>query len=191
MGKNCSDCLPCKQGLPCGGSKGVHGMVGMQGYGGVRRITNWGGSYGLSTEGETQIDAWMAADSEDWPKLITLIEETYLAEPGISDQGTYDQLVINGEVLSEENISKITYLNYAESLLAASNSTAALLVVTKVLTHYRKRAIMMGGGAMLAGIVLSGSVSMTPNKVDDWGHIISVAAMGWGGYTLAKAYGLI
>ena len=81
MGKNCSDCLPCKQGLPCGGAKGVHGMVGMQGYGGIRRITNWGGSYGLSTEGETQIDAWMAADSEDWPKLITLIEETYLAEP--------------------------------------------------------------------------------------------------------------
>lgn len=153
----------------------------------IHRITNWG----TSSTGETQIDAWMAADSEDWSKLITLIEENYLAEPGISDQATYDQLVINGEALSEEKISKITYLNYAESLLAASNSTGALLIVTKVLTHYRKRAIMMGGGAMLAGIALSGGVSMTDNKVDDYGHIVSIVAMGWGGYTLAKAYGYV
>lgn len=50
---------------------------------------------------------------------------------------------------------------------------------------------MYGGGAMIGGLALSGGVSMTSNKMDDYAHVLSLVAMGWGGYTLAKAYGVL
>jgi hypothetical protein len=176
---SCKNCKPCADGRPCRGTQG------MQGYGGVRRITNWG----AANSGAIKIDDWIASDEKDPAMLATIMEESYFAEQdGIHG---YDHLVALGVDLKAGTISKISYLNKVEKLLDEAGSTSALLVVTKVLTSYRKHAIIIGGGAMLAGIALSGGVSMTANKVDDYGHLASVAAIGWGSYTLAKAYGLI
>jgi hypothetical protein len=186
MGKNCSDCLPCKQGLPCGGA---HGAQGMQGYGGVRRITNWGGSYGLSSTGERRIDAWLAAGGENYEELTRIIEENYLAED--TDMAVYDQLVIMGGKLKSSEWSKIQYLNQAELLLRGAKSVDALYDVTIVLNKCRKKALLFGGGAILAGVSLSGGVAMSPNKMDDYGHVVSLGAIGWGSYQLLKAYGII
>jgi hypothetical protein len=167
---SCKSCQPCKQGLPCSSQ-------------GIRRITNWG------SRTLNPIDAWLAAGGEDHAQLAQIIDESYFAEQdGIHG---YDELVALGVDLKAGTISQIEYLNKTEELLKEAGSTSALLDVTTVLTHYRKRAIMIGGGAMIAGIALSGSVSMTNSKTDDYAHMLSLVALGYGSFTLAKAYGVL
>lgn len=186
MGKNCSDCAPCLSGLPCGGHTAAQGMVGMQGYGGVRRITNWGNANMNST---AAISAWIASDSKDLSQLAQIIEQDMLNDSLSID--AYDKVVALGKEMKEGTLSKISYLNQVETILKPLGSSQALVSVTTVLTHCRRKAIMYGGGAMIGGILLSGGVSMTENQMDNYLHILSVLGFGYGGYTLAKAYGVI
>lgn len=186
MGKNCSGCAPCLSGLPCGGHKAPQGMVGYHGYGGIRRITNWGAA---NTNTATAVNTWIASDEKDLAQLAQIIEQDMLNE-GLSADA-YDQVVALGQQMIAGTLSKISYLNQVEAIVKPLGSSQALVTVTTVLTHCRKKAIMYGGGAMIGGLALSGGVSMTSNKMDDYAHVLSLVAMGWGGYTLAKAYGVL
>lgn len=187
MGKNCSGCAPCLSGLPCGGHKAPQGMVGYHGYGGIRRITNWGAANNTPNATLHPVQAWLVAGGEDLPQLVQLIDDEALQNSQASSVLT--QIEDLGQQLVDGTLSKISYLNQVHALYKSVGIDP--YVVTTVLTSCRKKALMYGGGAMIGGLVLSGGVSMTANKMDDYAHVFSLVAVGWGGWTLAKAYGLV
>ena len=184
MGHDCTDCLPCKQGLPCGGA---HGATGAQGYMGIRRITNWGTT--STPNGVDPASGWIVSGANDLPALAQIIEQDVLND-GLPIE-VYDQIQVLSKQMVDGSISKIAYLNKVEDILKPLGFSTALGSVTTVLTHCRKKAVLYGGGAMLGGLILSGGVSMTASQKDDYAHILSVLAFGYGGFTLAKAYGII
>jgi len=162
MGKDCKDCLPCKQGLPCGG---------------VKKLT----TFGSTVEGD--FAAWRMSDNKDWNTYATLVMRSAYSE-NISYQAE-EELERLAFQLRNGMICHRIYLNKAETILKQAGSTLALYQVTQEVSSMRRNAILMAGVSTIGGSYL---MKDRPSQVV---NVAAPAAMVFSGLYLLRTYGIL
>lgn len=162
MGKDCTSCLPCQQGLPCLG-----------GHTQIRRITNFGGD---CTARFVQL-----SQDTDWKKFSEAVEDCSASQDMLSYPFN-EQLENLGKELRSDKICYRIYLNRAVDILAKGRAVHTLAHVYPRLAEMRKKALIMAGVSVLGGsYLLKEHESSTVN-------MLVPAAMVFSGLYLARTY---
>ena len=163
MGKDCKDCLPCKQGLPCDG--------------GVRRITRFGST------AETDLVAWRMSDQKNWGRYSDLLlRSAYSENLPLQAEEELEKLSFQ---LKNGMICHRIYLNQAEKVLKQAGSVSALYEVTQEVSSMRRKALLMAGVSTIGGSYL---MKNRPSQVV---NVAAPAAIVFSGLYLLRTYGIL
>ena len=169
MGKNCTSCLPCKEGLPCSGDAPK-----------IRRITNFAGSTGAVSDEFALFDA---SKDKDWSLFPDIVNRSLIADfPTVELTIQVEDL---GELLKSGAICHRIYLNRVCDLLSIGGATLTYGSVFPYLADIRKEAIYIAGVS-----VIGGSIALT--KADSQlVNLVAPALMSFSLMYLARTYGKV
>lgn len=165
MGKDCTDCLPCQQGLPCDGDKPK-----------VRRITNFAGDCAAEFEVLEQLP------SMDWNRFSEAVENCAYMQDSLSHPYN-DQLEDLGSKLRSGQICHRIYLNEAAAILSKGGAIQTLSRVYPKLVAMQKQALALMGVSVLA----NGYIEMRDPSYS--ALTLSSAGLVFSSLYLARAYG--
>ena len=166
MGKDCKDCLPCQQGLPCAGSA-------------PRRIMN---VRHFGSDCSADFMAFSQSQNKDWNTFAQLVNRCAYTEDNLHGD-ILSRLDSLSEKLRTQQIKYPAYLNQVEAELQRGGAVNTLKYVLPFVHEMRKREMLFSGAMALAAV----GVSKMEDQIE-FANAISLGLLLGAGINIYKAY---